>query len=149
MRKWRERSSRNAASAPVAGSTAQRAENHGGAAGVMCSYFLAHLTYCKWLSLLYQDWPCEIAYVTISPTRRESQENGNVSINAFNLALNQFPFHKAFYVTFNWVFRYEIEYPFVERDHCLHRCLLNCLPKFINCFRFNELVEIHPSQIFY
>ena len=80
------------------------------------------------------------------PTRWESQKNGNVSIHAFNLALNQFTFHKAFHVTFNLVFRHEIEYPFVERDHSIHRCLLNCLPKFINCFRFNNLPEILLSK---
>jgi hypothetical protein len=30
---------------------------------VMCSYFLVHLTHWKCLSLLYQDWLCEIAYI--------------------------------------------------------------------------------------
>ena len=87
-----------------------------------------------------------LIFLVISPTRWESQENGNVPINVFYLALNQFPFDKAFYVTYNFIFRHEIKYPFVERDHCLYRCVLNCLPTFINCFRFNNLREIFRGR---
>jgi len=84
----------------------------------------------------------------ISPTRWESQENRNVSINAINLALDQFPILKALYITFNFVFRNEVVYPFVECDHCFHRCLVNYFPEFINCFRFNNLSEIFLPKYF-
>ena len=82
----------------------------------------------------------------VSPTRWESQERGNVSVDISNPALNEFTCLKAFDVTFRSVFRHEIENPFVERDHCLHRCLFNRRPKFMTCFRFNELIEICPSK---
>jgi hypothetical protein len=45
----------------------------------------------------------------ISPTGWESQENGNGSINAINLAIDQFAILKAIYVTGNFVIRNEIE----------------------------------------
>ena len=77
----------------------------------------------------------------ISPACWISQENGNRSINAFDLALNQVTRLKSFYVTFNWGLRHEIEYTFIERNHCIQRFRLNCLPKFISCFWFNALAK--------
>lgn len=40
----------------------------------MCSSFLAHLTHQKWLSLLYPDWPCEIAWDKIAHPSGKSRK---------------------------------------------------------------------------
>jgi len=82
----------------------------------------------------------------IPPDCGESQENRNKSTNTFNLAANHIPFSKAFYITFDWVFHHEIEYPLVECDHRLHRGFLNRLPKLGRGFRLNIFFEILPAK---